>query len=129
MVSCLILMILAAAGGSYVSLSATVSVTNRNRCVALARASSRLEEVCATPYGTLTNRPFAAHIAWIKWNGSTWLEGNDETFPIGSSTCPLLTRLSNDTTRLVVTVWAGDRENQAANDIMVRLDTTYAPSD
>jgi hypothetical protein len=88
-----------------------------------------MEEVCATSYSVLTNQAFSGNIAWIKWNGSTWVAGSDETYQNGPSLCPLLTRLSNGVDRLGITVWAGDKPGQGSDTIMTRLETVYAPLD
>ncbi len=55
MLSCVILAIIAVAGAEYIYRGQSTLVVQKNRRIALEVANSRLEEIRATPYYTLTN--------------------------------------------------------------------------
>lgn len=72
MVACVVLAVVAIVGGSYVAQSAVTLAVHRNRCVALAAANSRLEELRDTPFGQLTNMVSGSGPVWVRRNGAGW---------------------------------------------------------
>lgn len=88
MVACVVLAVIALAGGSFVAQSQGTLAVHRNRCLALATANSRLEEVRATPFDQLTNLMSGTSTVWIRRNGMGWqvttATGYD-SFNIGTS--------------------------------------------
>ena len=68
MIACLIMMVIAVAGGAYVSQSRGLLAAHRNRLIAMDKAKSRLEELRATPYSELTNLVSGA--STVSWTGA-----------------------------------------------------------
>ena len=89
--ACVVLAILACAGGAYVVQSQQTLAVHRDRSVAMAVAGSRLEEIRATSFTQLTNflagYTSGTNIVWIKRSGTFWQWASSadyDPFTIGS---------------------------------------------
>ncbi len=72
MMACVVLAVIAITGGSFVAQSQGTMAVHRHRCVALAMANSRLEEIRGTVFNQLTNMVSGSVVVWIKRNGTGW---------------------------------------------------------
>ena len=98
MVVCVVLMVIAVAGGAYVAQSSGTLALHRNRAVAVAMANSRMEEIRAQSYSILTND-------WMRGN-STFVTNNPYT---KLETCGTALGLSNAWSAIQITVQVTNR--------------------
>ena len=133
--SCLILMILAVAGGAFVANSHRTLSLHRSRSIAAAIAASRLEELRATSYATLTNlTTVAGGSVAVTRSGSSWVTGNYQPYSLGTRTEQLRTTLrltnvvvgSGQYEALLMTAIASYQRAGAVTDT-VSVATIYSP--
>lgn len=94
--ACVVLALVAVVGGSYEARSALTLAVHRSRCVALATANSRLEELRDTPFSQLTNMVAGGAAVWVRRNGAGWrvsTAAEHDDFAIGTSMEELRTSL------------------------------------
>ncbi len=99
MIGIVVLMVLAIAGGSYLAESRGTLLVQRNKGIALAAASGRLEALRASYYSQLTNGIGQDYTTWyITWNNATgrWDKATSdpgETSPVSGMAMPMRTTL------------------------------------
>jgi Tfp pilus assembly protein PilE len=130
MMACVVLTVIASAGGAYFAQSSGILSVQRNRTAALAVANGRMEELRGTTYGNLTNL-MVSGTNWFTRSGSSWVVSSSEvsdTFNIGSfpqklTTVLIATSVSGGSPdALIMTVEATYRDPES-----VSLTTIYAP--
>lgn len=134
MMATVVLMVIAIAGGAYVVQSHSVMAANRTRCLALARADSRMEEMRATGYGPLAGL-IAGGTTNLVRSGAIWVGGASETFDVGEAKGLVLkTSIANcgaalsvpNTEAIMISVQASYRPGYPADVIM--LQTICSPT-
>jgi type II secretory pathway pseudopilin PulG len=90
MLSCVILVIVAVGGAEYIYRGQATQVVQKNRRLALWVANSRLEEIRATPYGTLTNLLARNYTAvTVLRSNNTFVARSGEKANIGGMQLPM----------------------------------------
>lgn len=122
MMACVVLAVIAIAGGGFVAQSLKTLAVHRNRCVALAMANSRLEEVRGTSFAQLTNIVSGNATVWIKRNGTGW----QVTTAADSDTYTLNAGQEEIRTALTLTNWPALGLSKV---LRVTVQTTYQKPD
>lgn len=134
MMACVVLAVIAMAGGAYVYQSMGTLAVHRDRSVAVAMANSRMEELRNTPFSDLTNISgfvmSGSATNWIKRSGSSWVKTtvtDYNPFSMGSFLGELraglrMTNVVVSSDAMIMTVQATYRPS-----FDVSLTTIYAP--
>jgi prepilin-type N-terminal cleavage/methylation domain-containing protein len=132
MMACVVLAVIAMAGGAYVYQSMGTLALHRDRSVAVAMANSRMEELRNTPFSDLTNISgfVTSGTNWIKRLGSGWVKttaSEYDSFGLGAYSGQL--RAGLQFTNIVVPFDAMIMTVQATyrTPDYVSLTTIYAP--
>lgn len=115
MMACVVIMAIALAGGAYVSQSAGTLAVHRGRALAVAMANSRMEELRAQGYSSLTQQMGGATLTIVTNNSAATLQ----FWPVPEL---VAAGLSSGTEAIKITVLVTNR----APDY-VSLTTIYAP--